>query len=154
MDKKDILKKVREKLSSEELNLTPLDNALKSFEGISIEFPEIKAEGALKKVNEELNDQLKKVKIVYTPKYKYKIIKQAQKDVNVNLNHIEKEKLDSYNKLLIKQNRRNVFKTKFKSWLKDYVDLLKDLKKKYSWLEIPPLIKPFLEIEWKGKQEV
>ena len=152
MDKKDILKKVREKLSSEEVNLTPLDNALKSFEGISIEFPEIKADAALEKVNKEINNQLKKVKVIYTPKHKYKI-RQAQKEVNVNFHkQVEKEKLDSYNKLLIKQNRRNVFKTKFKSWLKDYVDLLKDLKKKYTWLEIPPLIKPFLEIEWKAKE--
>ena len=153
MDKAAVIKKVKEKLGAEEINLTPLDNALKSFEGISIEFPEIQAEGALKKVTKEISTQLQKVKFVYTPKYKYKIIKQAQKDVNLNYQqHMEKEKLDSYTKLLLKQNRRNTFKTKFKTWLKDYIDLLKDLKKKYTWLDMPPLIKPFLEIEWGVKE--
>jgi hypothetical protein len=124
------------------ISFEDMEQLLQDFTSLSQEFGHDDFHKVLEDVNSSLKEQIKKndIKVIITPKYKYKIIKEIPAE--------EKKAADNYYDRILLDRKKNVFKTKFKQWLLKYINTLKDLKTKYTWLEIKPLVLPFTKLKY------
>ena len=127
-----------------------IDEMLQDFAAMARDLGFSEADKVLENVNQCLEEQVKKnhVKVVLTPKYKYKVIKEIpiEEAEGAYAQHDE-ETRKRYNKILMERGR-TVFKDKLRSWLAKFIKTLVKLKTKHPWLEIEPIVQPFTKLKW------